>query len=298
MRGSIWVFNDPSWLRSPICSEKWLPRGNLILGHNKHPGGCGQTKLTKKWKCAVGVRWWKAEKCGQMWLAVVAALAPRVYLPDKSQGRDTATSLNWRTGQSQSREMRGEVGEMMQKKMRFQINEIGEIETLYGFSDPFSVTGGGLLSHSSDSGDNEITALWTVAGGINKSKLISPAPKTQGNLFQGLSVVLRAESMERLPPKALIHGAIWQRWTPSVKGKKGATWCQNRENRRFSSSYVLRGTTGRWNNEGEMQVPAATTGLFHVFPTGGGGWSPQRYVNRPPSKESCKEKHPNPLTIC
>lgn len=154
-------------------------------------------------------------------------------------------SLNWRTGQSQSRKMREEVGEMMQKKMRFQINEIGEIETLYGFSDPFSVTGGGLLSHSSDSGDNEITALWTEAGGINKSKLISPAPKTRGNLFQGLSVVLRAESTEHLLPKALIHGAIWQRWMPSVKGKKGATWCQNRENRRFSSSYVLRGTTGR-----------------------------------------------------
>lgn len=101
--------------------------------------------------------------------------------------------------------MREEVGETMQKKMGFQINEIGEIETLHGFSHPFSVTGGGLLSHSSDSGDNEITQ----AGGINKSKLISPAPKTQGNLFQGLSVVLRAESTEHLPPKTLIHGAIF-----------------------------------------------------------------------------------------
>lgn len=152
-------------------------------------------------------------------------------------------SLNWRTGQSESHKMWEEVGEMMQKKMQFQINEIGEIETLYGFSDPFSVTGGGLLSHSSDSGDNEITALWTEAGRINKSKLISPAPKTQGNLFQGLSVVLRAEGAERLP-KALIHRAIWQRWMLSVKWeKKGATWCQNRENRRFSS-YVLRGTSG------------------------------------------------------
>lgn len=154
-------------------------------------------------------------------------------------------SLNWRTGQSQSRKIREEVGEMMQKKMRYQINEKGEIETLSGFSDPLSMTGGGLLSHSSDSGDNEITALWTEAGGINKSKLISPAPKTQGNLFQGLSVVLRAESTERLPLKALIHGAIWQRWIPRVNWKKGANWCQNRGNRRFSSSYVLRGTTDR-----------------------------------------------------
>lgn len=94
-----------------------------------------------------------------MSLAVVAAVAPSVYLRDKSQGRGTAMSLNWRTGQSQSRKMREEVGEMMQKKMRFQINEIGEIETLHGFSAPFSVAGGGLLSHSSDSGDNEITAV-------------------------------------------------------------------------------------------------------------------------------------------
>lgn len=74
----------------------------------------------------------------------------------------------------------------MQKKMRFQINEIGEAETVFWFSDPFSVTGGALLSHPSDTGDNEMTALWTEAGGINKSKFISAAPKARQSSSSGV----------------------------------------------------------------------------------------------------------------
>lgn len=111
---------------------------------------------------------------------------------------------------------------MMQKKMRFQINEMGEVETVFWFSDPFSVTGGALLSHPSDTGDNELTALWTEAGGINKSKFISPAPKASQS-SSGLSAVVPGE------PKTLIYGAVWQRWMWSEE-EKGATWCQNRAN--------------------------------------------------------------------
>lgn len=85
---------------------------------------------------------------------------------------------------------------MMQKKMRFQINEMGEVETVFWFSDPFSVTGEALLSHPSDTGDNELTALWTEAGGINKSKFISPAPKASQS-SSGLSAVV-PESRRRL----------------------------------------------------------------------------------------------------
>lgn len=33
---------------------------------------------------------------------------------------------------------------------------------LFGFGDALAVTGGGLLSHPSDTGDNEVTALWAA----------------------------------------------------------------------------------------------------------------------------------------
>lgn len=103
---------------------------------------------------------------------------------------------------------------MMQKKMRFQINEIGEAETVFWFSDPFSVTGGALLSHTSDTGDNEMTALWTEAGGINKSKFISAAPKARQSSSSG---VLRRCAGE---PETLIYGAVWQRWMSRARKKK------------------------------------------------------------------------------
>lgn len=98
---------------------------------------------------------------------------------------------------------------MMQKKMRFQINEMGEVQTVFWFSDPFSVTGGALLSHPSDTGDNELKALWTEAGGINKSKFISPAPKAR-----------QSSSGRSGEPKTLIYGAAWQRWMSRARKKK------------------------------------------------------------------------------
>lgn len=114
----------------------------------------------------------------------------------------------------------------MQKKMRFQINEIGEIETLFGFSDPFPVTGGGLLSHSSDTGDNETTALWTEAGGINKSKLISPAPKRKTIFFRGCPSFREHGAS---PSEEAFTEPFGRDGCPERRGKKGPTWCQNRE---------------------------------------------------------------------
>lgn len=120
----------------------------------------------------------------------------------------------------------------MQSKMRFSKNERGEIETLFRFSDAFSVTGGGLLSHPSETGDNEITALWTEGGRINKSKLISPAPKSNSQSFLSCQ---SAESMRHLlgpseETELLIYGAVWQGRMSGAKkkGVSSCSWCQNR----------------------------------------------------------------------
>lgn len=78
------LLQEYSRLNFPHMLGKWLPKGNLILGH-KHTGGCGRTKFTKKWKCAVGVEWWNPKERNSVTTKEgTAAKHIHVFIPGKS----------------------------------------------------------------------------------------------------------------------------------------------------------------------------------------------------------------------
>ena len=88
-----------SRLNFPHMLGKWLPKGNLILGH-KHTGGCGRTKFTKKWKHAVGVEWWNPKERNSITTKeVTAAKHIHVFIPWKSImrgiGEEDGSDIQW-----------------------------------------------------------------------------------------------------------------------------------------------------------------------------------------------------------